>query len=462
MEAHDQFDELTRELRRRFPVLDVRALVVRAPAGGWWLCGLDAEAQPWVTLEEWPETTDVKAIQFELKMGELDHLIRSLRDGRFTWDGGEASVPGDSGGAKPRFNYALEERRTGRIMRRHDWTAHKLWTTVNAIHQFQDYGGAINSTLRRLLSPWDGLDDLHEHFLGHRASSGWGGLGGQAQIRIPTPARLGHGTRLSSDNVRVQVDEIKGVDTSGTRLLVVIRRTDGPPLRQGFDLATSAAGESRERSAALPSNWTRVIVRLDCFGTLADTWERRQIPLASDHPRFAILARSELGREGLVRRLKEKKGRDLEEAVALAFHIAGFSPGPYGLRGSDADIVALPETDDYVIAVECTAGSTDVHAKLAKLGSRAFLLAESLALPVYPVVYCPQGADLTTPSVVQRAEAEGIALLSHDGLIDMLDQASRGARSWDLRNHLESLVPGQQSYPPKWRRPGESENGLIL
>ncbi|MHB8585247.1 MAG: hypothetical protein ACYDDF_05350 [Thermoplasmatota archaeon] len=423
--------------------IEIRSILLRQPgAEEWTLLGMlaTATASP-STDEELPDGKLVAATVHRIPISKLDSLLVDLQQCKLEIPKRTIRILGDASDRKTlRLMPRRDERRLGRIMARHDWAAIVASGQIEIRQEFYPIMDDIVDELHSLPHPWNGIGDLRKN---HLMKQNWGegdDMLSAAVVQVPYPARLGEGTLVANNELRGELEFLPTRDGFECAVGVIAHRPKGPAVRQRMQVR---AGRDSRRSfvVAMPPDVIRVDLLLTIAGQTADSWSWESFSAFGAPARFAAL-RSNERHDDVAKRLRSaERGRPLEIAVALAFHLSGFSPGIYGNQGSEADLVVFPDAGRFALVVECTTGGTDLHSKLQKLALRTQTLSKHVDGRVNGVLLCQQPADLRTASVRERAGADCLALLDPDGIISMVEQASRGASTADLRNFLATLVP---------------------
>lgn len=442
----ERFEAAAKGLLRRYDELEVRSAAIRATDGSWALGGLFA-SPPSPSVETKPPDVDDARFHVErIAAKDVIEFARSWKDGQGSVGNVSVTIPrGNQPPRPPEFRYYREMQRTVDSNGVPDWTAETLSIESGTRGIVEDYGRHIDDQLFAAAVPWEGLSDVHRRFLMNRDASD--PHDGRFRIRIPSPARLTLVNHVTKDRASIEVEFLPNNVAEGFQLGCVAEHADKTTSRLRLDLDDVPLQGGRRRYA-FEFDARPTLLRLGLFvdGVRVHGWRWESFAAFGSTARLAALGLTEDQKTFVDRLRKGGGGRGMETEVALAFHLAGFSPGWYGLKGNEPDLVVFPDYGHFALVVECTKGGTDIVSKLKKLGVRTQMLRgrlqDGLALPV---LVCRQASDLRTQSVQDDAAKDAVALMTPDDLVTIVEEATNGATTFEILEMLRELVPRQGS-----------------
>jgi len=273
---------------------------------------------------------------------------------------------------------------------------------------------------------------------------------------VPYPARLTLVNTIARDEATIEVEFLPNRVAHGFQLTCIATHDDKTQTRLTRSLdSVPLAGGRRSYVFELPKPPRALHVGLIVDGVSIHSWRWESFASFGASLRLAALEVNH-EHETCVRNLHEGSGRAFEQSVALAFHLAGFSPGWYGLTGKEADLVVFPDYGRFALVVECTQGGTDIVKKLKNLAVRTQVLQGRLDGTAVGVLVCQRASDLRTQSVQEEASRDAVALLTPEDCVRMVERATRGASTYEILRSLEERVPrnGPMAAMGQWSRAG--------
>ncbi len=311
----------------------------------------------------------------------------------------------------------------------------------------------IDARLRASDPPWDGLPDLRQNFVGIDQESAIRRDWASVEIIAPIGVNLAW-SRVEGNDVTVEIGTRGNVRRKQTALSLVAKLSDGSisRLRHSFGEEVEDKKEFRTVFDLLTSLvWgTLLLTYRDIDADRLDIYGRTD---PSENPRLGVLDELVGGADALLRGLEDSKGSRLEEWVTLLFHALGFSAARYGfLSGGVPDVLAYPESDKWLLVIECTAREPDLGGKLTKFSTRAKELSRLTGLLAYPVLITALDRALLNKTDLEKAAKELIAVVSADEVPTLTQLALVGEETTKIRNYLESLIPREGGEYPRWPR----------
>lgn len=314
----------------------------------------------------------------------------------------------------------------------------------------------VDDALRTHTPPWDGLADLRRNFMAiskdQSARRDWS----SAEIVAPIGVSLSEQTELREKQLQVVVNTFPHIDFANLRAAIVAYLPSGLISRTQFEFRQGAVRSKGEvRSVVdLPGVPILATVVLTYRGVSADRRDLRGRALWSANPRLAILEKFAGGIDGLAEGLERARtrGREIEGWIALVLSLLDFVPCHYGSTPWEApDIVALANSEDWTLVVECTEREPDLGGKLTKLATRTKEVEQASGMRAFPVLVTALDRSVLNITDLEKASKEAIAILSADEFADLVRLVKGDATAVETRNFLERLIPRQEYSSVYWK-----------
>lgn len=449
----DEFLQAASGLARRYEFIDVRAIVVKSDQLGWVAIGLSAVATSEPRKAEGvPNGERVRALAEVLPISELPVLARAMAAGEMELQGSRFKLLEAAGAPeRPANPHAFfEDRRRTRATKGDDWPSQAFATTVNLQGGLNKEAPAIDAELMMHAPPFFGLDDLQRNFLQHKNRSS-GGYWGELSLRVPFPARIAGEPEIRPREAIVEIEFLANRSHENMHVVCIAETSNGSVSRERQVVEdVPLVGGKTGLKFPLPSSARAVRIGLLVDERQIDSYTWETHAAFSGPARLAALDLN-LSGDKLEKELRTARGRHLENAVALAFHAAGFAPAAYGVKGSEADLVVFPPRGKYAFVVECTEGGTSIKSKVEKLAIRTNALEARIDGTARGILVCRDESELKIASVTETASHDAIALISIDHVLEMLDKASHGDAPRDIYEFIKERVP-ERAGSVRWAR----------
>jgi len=294
--------------------------------------------------------------------------------------------------------------------------------------------------------PWRGLAELRGKFVGLEENVAIQRDAGRIQVIAPLNVRLGR-SELEGDEIHARVEKTRLTSNEELRISVIATKSDQTVLRKRYSLRSAVESplqDALEINLSLANKPSRVALFLSYRGIGVD--EEELFGNSPENPRMVIF--SYVGVEKLDSLLKGQ-GDSFEKGVAILFHVLGLNVAHYGsLPGEIPDIIAISKGGKWVLIVECTGGELDKGDKLSKLVTRSKEIAVLLPdYQVHPVIATSLSRKMIARSDVEKAGRDNIVVVTHDDLLDLLQEAFEGISEDEILRRLLRLVPPSVSGP---------------
>ncbi len=311
----------------------------------------------------------------------------------------------------------------------------QIWQSLPTDYEFLR---VVDAGLRSGSPPWDGLSDLRSNFLGFIVDKSPRTDAGTLEIIAPLGVRLSERSSIEERKLRAVVETNPGVSESEIVLSAIGRLPEGSTFRRLCN--PTQAGRELGTQIELPLIPSNVKLIASYRGVDVD---RREFFTAAN-PRLPAMELLGFNSDELRSSLEEARGQELEKCYAILLQILGFSP-ILSETGRDApDMIAFPKQDDWVLVVECTEAEPDLSNKLTKLATRTKLVRQAMGgLEAQPVLMTRMRRGVLNVTDLEKAQKEGIAVVTLDEVPGLLQLAREGAESRKVRDYLSAHIPSR-------------------
>jgi hypothetical protein len=384
-----------------------------------------------------PRTDHVVAQQYVGSANELEKLIGQVRSGSVVVNGytihylsrrdGEVfSIPYNDAGYSC-TNIMFDESPTTFS------SGHRLTirgdNAGEVLHRLPGGSSFLDSILRQLDRPWDGMNAVTLHAGGIREVID---ITSTRRVEFIAPVEA----TFDLQRTRLRAGELGYTVIVGSRA-VRERCTLGVfgILKTG-QIVSESIPLSRRRWRVHPSGYSyagvqrfRNVQQLTLILRIG-SFDLPTVRLVNEPPGLPPLAAAYAAADPDLARFRQllftqdgSKAREFERAVARLFRFAGFIADDLmdNPRGSDAlDGLAFEPKSRILLSIECTTGAIDQDGKLAKLYKRANAvranLSSEIGVEVIPIIVTFLGMDELLESERTIATDHGIHIISREGL----------------------------------------------
>ena len=273
-------------------------------------------------------------------------------------------------------------------------------------------------------TPYDGLADLKEHFLGQSRGSGYGAQEMHLEVLAVLGVKFLPDSHIDEHAVQLNIEMKRNTDPAAIAVATVARGKKGTERRRSTISANGRLAKDARISQSIsvdrPVEWIKCMLLYHSME--ADRIELLSEDIVAENPRWQVFSEVTGGTEAL----KEVPvGRHLEAHVEVLLHLLGFSTAHYGGRDwpthkAPPDIVAFPDHQKWFLVLECTERDADINNKLTRLSTRTKELSRATPmLKAYPVLVTALDRAMINKTDEEKAEKEQIAILSKDDLMNL-------------------------------------------
>lgn len=430
-----------------FRSIEVRAIGLPGRSGSWQLAALRAFLSPdpasAPSRGDLPKAEGVVVSHERWDIGRLDELLKALEMGEVRVGSGVLGFRRpNTNPPVPQPYYNLSPR--AQADHNLDFAALVLSVSDAIANQIPPrLPEVLDLALRAADPPWDGLADLKENFVGvsGQAAANWNWM--TLEVIAPVGANLARDAELVGTELHAKVVTLPGTDLGKVALGVIAGFPDGRTSRTSLPLGGNAGhGTPVDIELDLGAKPSRVLLLLSYHGIDADRLELYGSGWGTSAPRAAIFQEVVGSPRRFGERFERMQGQELEDRVALLFHLLGFSPGHYGaLPGDTVDVVAFPEGAPWCLAIECCGREPDLNNKMTKLATRTKGIARASGRPTFPVVITSLPRDFVNKTDLEKAAKEAIAVVTADEWPALVEMALAGPGPADVRARMEALIP---------------------
>jgi hypothetical protein len=435
---------------RLWRALDGRTVAIETDRG-WYNLGtrvyLDHRPPSEVTrFPSLPTSEKILVAQWVRPIDELEELLRELANGQATISGKRVTfrrIPRDkeSEGQAYDYRYHFSDLTSQYVKQYVHFSAHTLTGYGSTTHDILGRSPLdrtdLDSLLRSGAAPYDGLSDLEVFFLGKPVPTDSSTMVGMEMF---APFQLGfdrHGSRLESGELRIRVWSLCEAHIQSSLVAVFGIGTGNLPVQLVLDLNGIARSEDHDRwecdleTKLQDVRWAKVLLNVGKW--TVDRLVLHDVKAVASNPRVAIYAAVDQELELFLEALfpvDTHESTRFEHAVARLFTFLGFQVDSFaGQRrlSEGVDLLAYDPFAAQVLVVECTVGSLDTGGKLGKLVARARSI--RLGVPgceVLPVIVSALSRDRLSDAEVAKAVQDGVAVISRERLIELVDAAKQG------------------------------------
>lgn len=386
--------------------------------------------------------------QVVLPIKSLGSVLTGMESGFFSRRPRAVAYRSNSDDSAPILDYRFQELSGAYPTLDHEWSCHALISYYSSMWDLIREAGIdpldIDNLLRAGANPHDGIADLAASFHQRRGSLGLQGSTAILELLAPVGIKLDQSrTAVSDKAVSVVMRALSSVYARGATLNWRIIDSGNRSRAGSLRLARKTWTRSKSdvtTTVSVPLKTDDIALQLSL--TVGDRCvDRARIPLAASNPRIAAHATFDPDLKEFERDLFPEdwsKGSNFERSVCLLMHFLGFQTDPlFGARRKDAvDHMAHDSDTSTVLAIECTCGPLDAAGKLGKLLARTTRIDASIAGQTIPVLVTARPAAELSPTELQKAEDDGILVLSREDLIELLAAAKLGMSSTEVVQRL--------------------------
>lgn len=302
----------------------------------------------------------------------------------------------------------------------------------------------IESALRSAKVPWDGLMDLLTNFL-NISPNFLRSIPAAKLVEIiaPLAVHITKASLVSENKIIVVVEVAPSISASELSLSVIGYVKDNTQVRIHNSMGKMIDETHVSFEVTFPERVSLVVSVLTYRGLDIDRFELLGKVRRGTNPRLVILQSQEDGVQGFIDLLRLEKDKYFEDKVSILFQVLGLSAGHYGRTHTDGpDVLVFPDSDDWMMDIECTEAAPDLNNKLSKLATRTKLLRGSTnGIPVYPVLVTKFPKDMINKTDNEKAGKEEISIITSDDFEHLLQMAIEGTDQSKVRDYILSLVP---------------------
>jgi hypothetical protein len=375
--------------------------------------------------------------RWEIK--RLDELLNSLASGELLVGGKTIIV--ENANQNPKMNYIFQRVTRPYSQQRLAVGSYALYLQSWAGIQLIDGNNeAFDSSLRSSNPPWDGVSDLLKNFLNESPNFVSSQLTKLVEVIAPIVVNIEKASLNEENEVKVKIEVAPSIAQDLVALSAIGFLEDGSQVRLRENKKTTLDQTHFSIKVAFPRKPFLVYAILTYRGLDIDRAELLGKPRRGINPRLAAFQEEKL--DNFLISLTEEKDKLFEDKISLLFHILGFSPGHYGRVNQDLpDILVFPDSDDWMLAVECTEKEIDLKDKLSKLATRTKLLVVAMpGVSVYSVVVTKFPRAMINETDKEKAAKERISILTSDDFERLLQLAIEGVPPNRVRDLL-GLIP---------------------
>lgn len=425
--------------------IDLR--VVASRSDDKWIYGvikavLDSSNTTAPTRQDLPSLDGLLVIHERWNIARLDELLDSLSSYYLDVQGHKLLV--ENANTNPKMNYSFESMNRKDSIQRLGISSYALYlqSWMGQPMFDNDIRLALDSRLRVSEHPWDGIEDVLMNFV--RVSPNYLRSMPTKLVEVIAPVGVWTTDASFTDQNGIMVNVEKAPTLSVKDLgLSSIGHVAGEDEVRLQKVEKSVVDETHlSFMASFPKIVQSATIILTYHGLDVDRIELLGKALRGKNPRLAVLEQGKPGE--FLASLKNGKDKLFEDRISLLFHILGLSPGYYGRAYQpNADILAFPDSEEWVLNIECTTEEIDLNNKLSKLATRTKLLTASMAgVTVHPVVVTRFSRILINKSEMDKAQTEGISIITSDEFEVLIQMAVRSAKAIEVRDYVLTLVPG--------------------
>jgi hypothetical protein len=440
----ERFRAETRPFADGWKSIDLRVIASRSVDK--WIYGamrivLDSSDPSTATRQDLPSIEGLLVVHERWEIKRLDELLNSLSSGELHVRGETVIV--ENANTNPKMNYSFQRMTRQDSSLRLAVGSYSLYLESWAgIQMIDGNNEIIDSSLRSGTPPWDGVIDLITNFLNKSPKFVSSMSTKLVEIVAPVSVNITE-TSLNEENVvTVKVEVAPLIATDFVALSAIGHLEDGSQVRIRETKKTVLDKTHFNIGVTFPRKPFLVDVILTYHDLDVDRAKLFGKPRRGITPRLAVLQEEEK-LENFLSSLTVEKDKFFEDKVSILFHILGLSPGHYGRVIQDnPDILVFPDSDDWVLEVECTEKEIDISNKLSKLATRTKILVAALpGVSVYPVVVTKFPGVMLNNTDKEKAAKEQISILTSDNFERLLQLALEGADPNKVRDFILGLIP---------------------
>lgn len=323
-------------------------------------------------------------------------------------------------------------------------TTFTLEGTAEHETRFNDWEDQIERGLRSAEAPWDGLDDVTQHFLKTREHHrDW-----SRKTRIEIELDLGvwfHRSEIANGALELQFIVGPGTVIDDLQVGFIAWHEEERWLRWCVP-ASKMMPEKDDFIVQLRYSLPEGLRRLSILPTYRSYQAGSgQLTLPPGDGLHAVRYLEHLTKdpkilENSLDQIVTTRADRLEEWAVRGFHCLNFQTLHTGPLEA-ADVVAHSPWDDWSILVECTVGTPNNKEKLTKLHTRRSEMQKILEREVVPVLVTNLPREDVSGASQTAAAEDGIALLAREDLVELARLVYESPSPLDVRSFLERRVP---------------------
>lgn len=454
----ESFQHEIEPLLETYRSIDLRVVADRLPDQRWRVLRLRASLLSEENVNpasDLPAIPDLFVAQHRWPASALGSLLQGLETGELSIEGTVVHAKLDAGNNTWRplsYHTRAYERNAaqGEFQLDRRVIALQGYGSMSNTGQWYRERDRLNAALRNADPPWDGLAEMYRGFVGEAAPTGEIG-DAQVWVLAPLPVRFKE-ARLGPELV-TEVECFSTIDPSQVALAVMFTMEGRTVkrLRVRLSDASRSPNDLYMLPVPLPQAFSGITCALTYRGLDADRRDLFRAGQGGVRRSWSLLSPTIGTPEDFSDRIQDLSGDQLEHAIAVLFHLLGFSVvhiGKHAFNTDSPDILAFSPTGDWTCVIEATAGGSgrepDLPAKIEKLSARTReILQASQDVRVLPVLVTPRSPALITEGARQRAAAEGVSLITADKLRQLVMLSTGAPPARLVIDFLSNSIPSR-------------------
>jgi hypothetical protein len=434
--------------------IDMRIVALRSADG--WNHGiirivLDSSQPANPNLRDLPDIEGLLLAHKSLDIKEMDSILESLSVGEIEVDGEKVNLKSINTNPPTSYSYQRMTRQSAQQqlgigsmgLYVSFWSGQSMVTDWNVSQK-------VESALRCSKRPWDGFDELFTNFANISPQFARSTNIRVIEIIAPVAVWIAKAAIQEDNKLRVEVEASPAISADDVALSVIGYFEGNSQERTQTETRTVIDTTHFSFEVSFPKRILLAKAILVYHNLDVDRVELLGKARTDVNPRLAILQNVKL--ENFLKSLRDekdergKKDRRFEERVAILLHVLGLSPGYYGSTYQDnADILAFPDSNEWVLVVECTAEEPSLHDHLIKLSRRTKDIRDAMRnVQVHPVIVTKLARARLNEVEKDTARKERISVVTSDDLEALLRMALEGVSQAKVLERIVELIPGER------------------